>query len=455
MEIKNIPRNNKKKMKVIYTKPMGGFGGSSGAVAIKGRMFRYIALGLVVVFTIGFTLYSFKRKREAEERERLEATRIAQAASQEKVPPPVEEPEEVELPIIDLSEHSIALGTDLQRINEPIPYDGEVLYSAGNSENIDEPVFKDLYLMNVETGEEKSIAQTEIKFGEIYEGRFNGDWVTWLDTNQCGENQLYVLDRGTEEISKIKTCEFNKPQLRLAGDNLVWVEQKDLDQDRLYLYNFKSGEPVVLEIFDNPTYGTCPPSISEELLVWVVPSEEDPENTSLIKVLDLSKALSVELGNMSQGGEDEGQSPEEGIEMPEDEGVDPVILDPKGFAIYPATYGKAIAWLDNLDPSNANLMLTIDNGRTIINVAQGVARPYGIGEDFIAYMKDDCVMVYFWELDRHGQLNKPGTKARLTQGGVYGNRVVWYSADNPNQKNDELFISLVDRPTQEQLSESK
>lgn len=449
-------RRNKSRIRITYTTPVGKKSTSSlKVVIINRRKLRFITLGLVVALTIGFGIYSFKDNNKAnkDKEENLAEANIqedmsAQAKVQEPEEP--EEPEEIELPVIDLSENSVPLETELLRINEPMPFGEEVLYSAGDTDNIDEPVFEDLYVLNLKTGEETAIAHTEIKFGEIYEGRFNGDWIVWLDTNQSGENQLYVMNRETGEISKIKSCEYNKPQLRLAGDNLVWVEQKDLDQDRLYLYNFKSGEPVVLEIFNNPTYGTCPPSISQELLVWVVPNQEDPENKSLIKVLDLSKALSADLATSSQGEEPDNQDTMEG-NTGQEEGIDPEILDPKGFAIYPVTNGKAIAWLDNLNPSEANLKLTLDMGRTVIDVDENVARPYGIGDGFIAYMKEDAIMVYFWELDRYAQLNKPGTKARLTQGGVSDSKVVWYSADNPNEKKDHLYISTVDKPTEEQL----
>ncbi|NLN42479.1 MAG: hypothetical protein GX160_11020 [Clostridiales bacterium] len=441
-------KRSKSKIKITYTKPIRQ-NRPIRVITINKTTLRFITLGLVVAFTIGFGIYSFSNKDRGKNNKNLEESSITAEDNSQKNLPPIDEPEEaeeeVELPIIDLSDSSVALETELMRINEPIPYDNEVLYSAGNSESIDEPVFQDLYVMNLDTGQETVIAHTEIKFGEIYEGRFNKDWIVWLDTNQSGENQLYVMNRATGEVSKIKNCDYNKPQLRLAGDNLVWVEQKDVNQDRLYLYNFKSGEPVVLEIFDNPTYGTCPPSISEELLIWVVPSDEDPDNKSFIKVLDLSKALSADLAASSQG-EDPANQDSGAESIPQEEGVDPEILDPKGFAIYPATNGKAIAWLDNLNPSEAHLKLTIDNGKTIIDVDENVARPYGIGDGFIAYMKDDAVMVYFWELDRYAQLNKPGTKARLTQDGVSGNKVIWYCAENPNDKKDQLYISTVEEP---------
>src|SRR5690606_29093752 len=178
----------------------------------------------------------------------------------EQLPKEDEETEEAkEKSIIDLSGRAIEIKSSVSRINEPTPFGEEIIYSGGNAPTIDEPIFKQLFIYNTNTGEEKVVAETQIKFGEIYEGRLNKDWVVWLDTNQTGTNDLYVLNRNTNEISKIKSCNLNKPKLQLWGDNLVWVEQIDAEQDRLYLYNFKSGEPISLESFNNPTYGTCPP----------------------------------------------------------------------------------------------------------------------------------------------------------------------------------------------------
>lgn len=407
-------------------------------------IFRLAAIVLALSLVLGFGIYGWRQAKLKLEEERLLEEQMEAAKKKEESKPEVveeEEEEEIEPPIIDLSGNSRLLNTELERINEPIPYEHEILYSAGNTESIDEPVFVNLYLLNLATSFEEVVAHSDIRFGEIYEGRFNEDWITWLDTNQSGSNDIYVYNRKTEEKMKIKTCEYLKPQLRLAGDNMVWVEQRDIDEDSLYLYNLVSGEPVIMEIFDNPTYGTCPPAISDDYLVWVVPSEED-EDKSNIKILDLSLAITVR---------DDGEVPEDEI-IEADEGTDPEIIDPKGFAIYPATYGEAVAWLDNIDPSKANLKLTLDRGKTIIDVAYGVARPYGIGDDFIAYMQDDKIMVYFWELDRYAVLNEPETKARLSQGGVYGDTVIWYGADNPNNKKDEVFLSKVARPSEAQLS---
>ena len=185
------------------------------------------------------------------------------------------------------------------RINEPVAFGREVLYSAGSTRSIDEPVFTKLFIYNLDTGEEKAICETEIKYGEIYEGRFNDKWIVWLDTNQSGTNNIYAQNRRTEEIFQVKRCDLNKPQLVLDGDNLVWVEQKNEEEDRLYLFNFESGEPVSLESFNNPTYGTCPPALRNNVLVWVYPHPRNPEQ-SIIKKLNLEKALFFNVNEEEQ-----------------------------------------------------------------------------------------------------------------------------------------------------------
>ena len=100
-----------------------------------------------------------------------------------------------EPPIIDLSGNAIEIKSSVSRINEPTPFGEEIIYSGGNAPTIDEPIFKQLFMYNMNTGEENVVAETQIKFGEIYEGRFNKDWVVWLDTNQSGTNDLYALNR--------------------------------------------------------------------------------------------------------------------------------------------------------------------------------------------------------------------------------------------------------------------
>jgi hypothetical protein len=397
---------------------------------------------------------------------------------------PSEAPKETEkparnLPVIDLSDTRMDVESSMLRINGPISWERELIYSAGNASSIDEPVLVDLYIYNMDSKAETKVTQTQIQFGEIYEGRLNKDFIVWLDTNQRGTNIIYALNRATGEIQQIKKSEYTHPQLRLFGNNMVWVEQIDEGEDRLYLYNLKSGEPIVLETFNIPSYGTCPPSIFDDVVVWAYPSPNDPDK-SILKKLDLKKALSApsqapdavsgEGTEDSSGssaangdpneitievipkGEEEGptEAPSEDNSAPggtqgrepQDGSMDISVIEPKGLAIYPSTNGQAVAWLDNLNPSLANLKLTLDDGNEIIEVAKDVGRIFGVGKDFVAYMQDNAIMLYFWEAERYARLTAEGEAARLSS--VSGNAVVWYDANDPSQSQDQVKVSMID-----------
>jgi len=442
-------------------------------------------LGTAIVVALLFAI-SWDQNRDKDKAEVVDT--IAEQPQTTPSPTPTakpaatEEPAE-ELPVIDMSHSRIALESSMLRINSPVSWGRELIYSAGNASTIDEPVLVDLLLYNMDTGVETEVAQTQIQFGEIYEGRLNQDYIVWLDTNQRGINIIYALNRSTNEIMQIKKSDYTHPQLRLYGDNLVWVEQIDEQEDRLYLYNFKSGEPIVLETFNIPSYGTCPPSIYNDVVVWTYPSEADPD-ISVIKKLDLKKSLNTppdgldeDLGNENSesspaagmldddpdridkeiepsdsDSSTDGQADPEGVlgdgvdDMEDlyDNGVsvDTLIIDPRGFAIYPSTNGQAVAWLDNLNPSIANLKLTLDDGEEIIELASGVGRIFGVGDSFVAFMKDEAVMLYFWKQDRYARLTAEGEAGRLSS--VSGNTVIWYDANNPSLSQDKVWISIID-----------
>lgn len=465
----------------------------------KFRMMVIICLCAVVIASCavalkGDMLWNASRQKTEQSTDETALNPPEEDTSEQEPKPSEDEitdPERLE--VIDLSDARMDLETEMLQINEPTPYGRELLYSAGSASSIDEPVLTRLFLYDLDTMQETQIAETQVKFGEIYEGRFNADWIVWLDTNQSGTNYIYALNRRTGEVSQVKRCDLNKPQLVLYGDNLVWVEQKDEENDRLYLYNFKSGEPVALDGFNNPTYGTCPPALYDDVLVWVCPSPEDA-GMSIIKKLDLKKALIIgaatqdpavqpvedefadepvdepadqpddvsaddtlqqeeatgQAGPVDGSGEDvpeQGESRDDAAtEQVEDEGMEPQIIDPQGFAIYPQTNGKVIAWLDNLDPSEARLLMTMDDGRSIKMVAQGVGRLFGVGDKFIVYTQDDSIMLYFWETDRYARLTKPGEKGMLSKACVVGNVVVWYDISDASQRKDKVKISVVEQP---------
>jgi hypothetical protein len=151
-----------------------------------------------------------------------------------------EEPEQ--LPVLDLSLFRAEIESNMRQINEPTSWGEEVLYSAGEASSIDGPVLTRLFLYNSKTHEEKEVAVSDIRFGEIYEGRLSDSWIVWLDTNQSGTNIIYALNRTTGKNIRINSTSLNRPQISLWGDFLVWTGQKEEHKDEMHVFNLATGK---------------------------------------------------------------------------------------------------------------------------------------------------------------------------------------------------------------------
>ncbi len=354
----------------------------------------------------------------------------------------VKRPETPEqLPILDLSEFRSDIETNMRQINEPTAWGGEVLYSAGSASSIEGPVLTRLFLYDANTNLEKEVAVSNIRFGEIYEGRFNDSWVVWLDTNQSGINHIYALNRSAGQNVKIDSTSMNRPQISLWGDYLVWTGQKELNKDEMHVFNLATGFSIKVEDFENPTFGTSSPAMHSNLLVWVYPHPNDPAGASVIKTLDLTTL------NLHSQETSDPMSPLDREDATHGETIDNLdihTIDSGGFAIYPATNGKAIAWLDSINPAQANLKLTLDKGETITTVAEGVGRFFGIGEDFIVYTQQGRIKLYFWETRRFAILTKEDEQAKLAELPASGRTIIWYDATDPNRKQDNVKRSVLE-----------
>ena len=412
-------------------------------------------------------------------------------------PRPTPTPDPGAPPVIDLSEvaQTVQLESAMNRINEPTPWEEELLYSAGQSSGIDEMIFTKLYTYNMDTKEETEQAESLIKNksglpGELYEARMNDHWIAWLDTNQAGTNVIHGKDRLTGDTFVIKECALIRPQLRLYGDYVVYLMQESADQDLLYLFDLNAKKALLIDSFIDPTYGTCPPAIYGDTVVWAVPNPDDPD-TSLIKWLDLTEDFDFDATPKNSGtmpadteqpedtdgdaaADTASPSPDGDTDTGEGdpvdaegttEGDDPYLtnggliepdreygedIDPGSFAIYPVINGDVTAYLDSLDPANAKLMILTKGGEPV-TVAQGVGRVFDVGEDFVVYTQNDAIMLYFWDLDRYARLTPEGQKGLLSRSCVDGHTVIWYDANDPNNKGDTVFISTVETPSGELL----
>jgi hypothetical protein len=353
-----------------------------------------------------------------------------------------EEPKQPEqLPILDLSGLRADIESGMRQINEPTAWGDEVLYSAGDASSIDGPVLTRLFLYDSNTHEEVEIAISNVRFGEIYEGRISDSWIVWLDTNQSGTNHIYALNRTTGKSIRINSTSMNRPQISLWDDFLVWTGQKEDKKDEMHVFNLATGRSVKVEDFDNPTFGTSSPAVHSNLLVWAYPHPDDPSGRSVIKTLDLTTLnLDSQMTDASQSA----PSMEDAAQGETIFDIDIQSIDPGDFAIYPSTNGEAIAWLNSLNPAHATLKLTLDKGKTIMTVAEGVGRFFGIGEDFVVYTQQGRIMIYFWNAGRFATLTKEGEQGKLAELPVSGRTIIWYDATDPNRKQDNVKRSVIE-----------
>lgn len=137
---------------------------------------------------------------------------------------------------LDLSDGIVEIKSKERSVNTPDVFGHEMVYSAGTGSLL-EPLLKTLYLYDLDSETETEVAKVRLKDGEIFETVLNSNYIAWLDTDQSGKNAIYVLDRATEGAQPrlIKECSFAVPKLRLSQDYLMWIEQNEEKEERLYV----------------------------------------------------------------------------------------------------------------------------------------------------------------------------------------------------------------------------
>lgn len=304
------------------------------------------------------------------------------------------------------------------RINQPSIYNDEVMYSAGSG-SIDQPVLKSLFVYHFSTKIEEQIAVAKVKFGEIFEPLMNADWFIWLDTDQSGINVIMAKDRKSGKEVKVKECKNNKPKLRLYGNTLIWMEQTNDNEDKLYMFDLPSGENMPLATFHNAaSYGVSAPCIYKDQVLWAGP--DDTQGADEKKTNEKSSINILDLKNLKGG-------------------ITPVVYKPETYVHEPISNGNAIVWLDGNKSPNARLLMTVDQ-KNVTVVNQGVTG-YALGEDFLVYARNQTIWVYFYHKDETGRLTSPGEKAMLPA--VQGRTILWYDITDLKNNKDILKYKIL------------
>lgn len=283
-----------------------------------------------------------------------------------------------------------------KHINIPGIFDTELAFSAGTG-SPGEALTK-LYLYNLDTQTEELITRSQVGYyGEIYETYINHNWIVWLDTNKGLKNHVKIMNRGTGQVSTIRTSENGQPKLRLYGDILVWMEQVSDTVDKLYMVDLNVQEDLTLfEFSDKATYGVSAPWIYEGSVIWAGPGET--EDTSGIYYLKL-------------------ETDEQGLFN------EPQAYFPGTYVHEPMYNGDVFIWLDTNKSREGKLYMG-RMGEEPVVIDQNITT-YQLGDGIVVYAKNSSIWVYVIETGELCRLTSPGEEGMLPT--VSNRTVVWYN----------------------------
>lgn len=327
---------------------------------------------------------------------------------------------------LDLSLEVQKVVSQEENVNIPDIHGKEMVYSAGTG-SLREPLLKTLYLYNFETGTETKVADVQLDKGEIFQTVVNEDYIAWLDTDQRGSNRIYCLNRNEEnaEPKLIKSCKFAVPKLRLSIDFLIWIEQNEDKEERLYIVDLISEEnasiPGFIESVEKAmsTYGVSAPGIYNTQVVWAA---SDPNQSDEDRILNGEKSA-IYSCDLSRFIEDD---------------YAPSAFSPGMYVHDPITNGEVWAWIDKNKAPDSSLYIKLEDDQ-VLKVADNVIT-YALGDEMLVFGKDENIYVYFYKTNQYGRANAEGTKGIMPV--VSGRRIVWFDKTESGGK-DQLVTVVV------------
>jgi hypothetical protein len=373
-----------------------------------------------------------------------------------------------------------------KQINQPNVYGDEIFFSGGTGSLDSGAVLKKLYLYNIKTDKETKIKTISLAYGEFYETLINKNWLVWLETDHHTFNYIYVQNRKTGDVTKIKNCKNGKPKLRLAGDTLIWMEEVDKNQDQLMMFDLVTQDNMSLFTFDDvATYGVSAPCIYEESSTAnptatgatasptaspsptatasptptaTAGSSASPTSTASSNTWDKANSPdSSDLTTIVWAGPDASQSADKiksdgeqstiywvplGQDAIDENGnIKKSSFSPKTYVHEPLYNGTYFAWIDGNYSPNSKLYLSLPNGTPQV-IAQGVTT-YSLGDGILVYGKNQQVWVYVISTGETCRLTSGHEKGMLPY--VTGRTVLWYDLTDGDSADTLRYKKLSDQ----------
>lgn len=226
--------------------------------------------------------------------------------------------------------------------------------------------------------------------------KFNDDWIVYLDANYDGGGKLCAVDRNAQSLSPvtIKTVYTGQCEPMLYQNYVAWIERTGTRMDKLFLCDLTTLETTTLHMFSNNSYGQSLPSLLNGVLVWA-----DAQSSGSTDDEDISVIYSVKLGSAAIN-----------------------TIAAGTYAHDPISNGRYTAWLDSHHAPTAKLYCLAPGSTQAGVIAEGVVQ-FGMGDEFLAYGKDEAIYLYRFDNKRTYKLSGEYEKAQFM--GVSGGRVIW------------------------------
>lgn len=269
--------------------------------------------------------------------------------------------------------------TDFPIKNEPYINEDRIIFTTRYE---DKSVYQldAVALYDISTGVAQVLPNVEKKYDNLLSPMLSGNTAVWLDSMLDGGGRLVGYDLTTNRQFVIKDYGYALPKLSVAGELLAFMQWAGDTTQRLYVYNLRTREPVTVKVYKDNPYGNSAASISDRDLVW---SEYGADGSAVLKRIVLA-------GNSAHY---------ENYDLRMD------VFEPK-------TNGRDIVFTTERMTTSGALMLSTNGGEPVM-IADHVTN-YGIGENFVAYTKEDRVYVCFTNEQNAFALTSERSKALLS-----------------------------------------
>lgn len=285
--------------------------------------------------------------------------------------------------------------SDLKTKNDPYVDNGKIIFTT--RQDTSGPFRLDaVAIYDIATETVQVLENVEKKYDNLLSPVMSGDTAVWVDSLADGGGRIVGYDLKNNKQFLIKEFAYAIPTLSLSGDLLTFMQWAGPELQRLYVYNVRTHEEATVRLYEG-ALGNSASDISTKDMVW---SEYKDEGAGLV---------SGKLKRIAFSGDD---SYFENFDFGND------VFEPK-------TNGKDIVYKTtrNISGTDAGDLMLSTGGGAPAKIAENVLN-YDIGDNFVAYTKDDTIFICFTDQQKTVPLTSEISKNLLVS--VNGNALTYY-----------------------------